>query len=90
MSEIYIITKLAKIIIIKNMGTLWSEIQESGYTRICWRIIYISANMVCVNILPTVWSDLWSEKKFPISEAIHFPECLMIYTFGNILSLITF
>ena len=26
------------------------------------------------------WSDLWSEKKFPISEAIHFLECFMIYT----------
>ena len=44
-SEIYIIIELEKIII-RNMGTLWSEIQESGYTRICWLIIYISANMV--------------------------------------------
>ena len=24
------------------------------------------------------WSDLWSGKKFPISEAIHFPVCFMI------------
>ena len=29
------------------------------------------------------WSDLWSEKKFPISEAIHFPVCFMIQTFKD-------
>ena len=82
-----VFTKLQNIIII-DMVTLWSEIRENlsqviqGFLG--WQYILFTKYVVC-NYFANRWSDLWSEKKFPISEAIHFLECFMIYTFGNFL-----
>ena len=49
--------------------------------------MYFSQYTAC-NYFAGRWSDLRSEKKFPISEAIHSLECVMIYIFRNIPSLV--
>ena len=88
LGNIYISVNIWRVTILPSFQMSLSEIYIFQQIYICQEIYIFHSKYTACNYFAGRWSDLRSEKKFPISEAIHSLECFMIYIFRNIPSLV--